>query len=149
MRGLQSSNRQKSRRVLNKRKSQANAIAQWVNQFQTNAPEDKLILIGDFNALQPSDRFVDLYGILIGNTDNPLTKTVEKDWIKRDLIDVTKRIPVSRRFSYRFRGNNQQLDYLFVTESLNLDLVEIRFSRIDYEISDHAALFASFQLKSN
>ncbi len=140
MRGLNSAER--GQWVADKRLRQASRLAQWLNRFQQKNPQELLLLVGDFNALNPADRHVDVRGILLGQGDHPGTRIREKDFIERDLQDLTKTLPVSQRYSFIFRGNKQQLDYLLATQHPDLQLQSLRFSRINYRISDHAALFA-------
>lgn len=142
MRGLHSGNR--SNRVRLKRLAQATAIARWVNDFQRSRPKESLMVLGDFNALTPSDQFVDTIGTIRGDPDNSQTSLAAKDWIEEDLIDLTKNIPQRRRYSYIYRKNKQILDYMLVNTRFKPRLLNIAFSRIDYQFSDHAALIAEF-----
>ncbi len=142
MRGLRSGDR--SKRVNLKRLAQATAIARWVNDFQRSRPGESLMVLGDFNALTPSDRFVDVTGTIRGNPDNSETLVTAKDWIDEDLIDLTRDIPQRRRYSYIYQKKKQILDYMLVNTRLRPQLRNIAFSRIDYQFSDHAALIAEF-----
>ena len=140
MRGLNSEKR--GNWVASKRFQQASEIARWVNEFQRRNPQEALLLIGDLNALTPADQHVDLRGILLGQQDNPVTRVKEIDLIDQDLVDLTLVVPGQYRYSYLFRGEKQQLDYLLGNQTLAAQIAEIRFSRIDYDLSDHAGLFA-------
>ncbi len=142
MRGLRSGDR--SKRVNLKRLAQATAIARWVNDFQRSRPGESLMVLGDFNALTPSDRFVDVTGTIRGSPDNSETSVTAKDWIDEDLIDLTRNIPQRRRYSYIYQKKKQILDYMLVNTRLRPQLRNIAFSRIDYQFSDHAALIAEF-----
>ena len=142
MRGLRSGSR--SERVRFKRRAQARAIAQWIDKFQRTSPQRSLMILGDFNALTPSDAIFDLAGTIRGNPDNSATSIVAKDWIEEDLIDLTRKIPWPRRYSYIFHKKKQILDYMLVNARFKPQLRNIDFSRIDYSFSDHAALIADF-----
>jgi len=143
MRGLRSP--KKGQRVLNKRHQQAETLARWINQFQQQHPQKHLMLLGDFNALNPSDSYADLLGTILGQPDQQRPRLTSPDLIAQDLIDASLRIPPGQRFSYRYKKRKQQLDYLLISQSLQDNLTRIRFSRIDYKLSDHAALIAHFR----
>lgn len=142
MRGIDSP--KDGKRVLAKRLQQANTIAGWVNDFQIANPGAALIVLGDFNALSPADTYLDVAGIIRGNPDNSQTGIKAKDLLEPDLVDLTRQIPQERRYSYIFRKNKQQLDYLMVSREFESSLKSIEFSRIDYRFSDHAGLIARF-----
>ena len=140
MRGLNSSRHRK--RVSLKRLAQAETLASWIDNFQHDYPQEKLIIIGDFNALAPSDSHVDSLGTIIGNPDQKHPKWKSPDLIDDDLIDVSQRVKASSRYSYRFKKRKQLLDYLLVSKNLKSSVKSLTFSRIDYKFSDHGALKA-------
>jgi len=142
MRGLRS--HKKGKRVALKRLQQARVLAQWVDQLQKQNSELSLMLLGDFNALTPSDIFVDIAGTIRGKPDNHNVKYPARDWIEDDLIDLTENIDQSRRFSYVFKQQKQILDYMLVNRRFKPELQSIAFSRIDRKFSDHAGLLAKF-----
>ena len=142
MRGIDSTCR--GERVARKRQRQAEAIAAWVHRFQQIDPAAKLMLLGDFNALTPADRHVDVAGILLGNPDNSRVRLLSRDLVDPDLVDLTRAVSPPRRFSYIFSQRRQQLDYMFASRPLATALQEIAYSRIDYAFSDHAGLLARF-----
>ena len=138
MRGLRSS--KKSKRVAEKRRTQASHLAQWINRFQTRQPRMSIMILGDFNALQPPDSYSDIVGTVMGKPDNSKARYPTKDWIKRDLIDLTRQIPESDRHSYLFKGKHQILDYMLVNQGFEPRLKRILFSKIVRSFSDHAGL---------
>ncbi|MFT5399638.1 MAG: endonuclease/exonuclease/phosphatase family metal-dependent hydrolase [Planctomycetota bacterium] len=142
MRGIDS--RKSSKRVAEKRLHQAETLARWVDRYQQVNPSSPLMLIGDFNALTPSDEYVDVAGIIGGYPVTDKVKYPGRDLIVKDLFDLTRDIPQKNRYSYIFRQKKQQLDYLFVNQPLREKLISIEFSRINYRFSDHAGLLARF-----
>ena len=132
-------------RVRRKRLGQAETIAAWSNRFQQSRQGESLLLLGDFNALTPSDRHVDVAGIIIGNPDNKAARLSAPDLVEPDLVDLTRLIPASRRYSFIYRRQKQQLDYMFINRDFAADVEAIVFSRIDYHFSDHAGLLAWFR----
>jgi endonuclease/exonuclease/phosphatase family metal-dependent hydrolase len=143
MRGIDSA--RDGKRVAGKRRRQAETIAAWSNRFQQSRSAVSLLLLGDFNALTPSDEHVDIAGIIRGNPDNTTTRLPGRDLLEPDLIDLSGLIPPAKRYSFIFRGNKQQLDYMFINHSFAADVESITFSRIDYHFSDHAGLLAWFE----
>jgi endonuclease/exonuclease/phosphatase family metal-dependent hydrolase len=131
-------------RVRRKRRDQAAMIARWVEGFQRARPRDSLIVLGDFNALTPSDHYVDVAGAILGRPDNSSVRVPSKDWINDDLIDLTRQIPAALRYSYIYHDNRQILDYMFVNSAFGPRLKNIEFTRIEYRFSDHAGLIADF-----
>ena len=145
MRGIDSTEAAERDRVLAKRWQQGNRIATWVNRFQQANPGASLLLLGDFNALTPPDSKLDLAGIIRGNPDNGDSRRKASDLVEPDLVDLTLQIPEARRYSYIFRKQKQQLDYMLVNSDFTPRLSTIEFGRIDYRFSDHAGLIARFE----
>lgn len=142
MRGLGSI--KKGQRVAEKRRAQATRLAKWINLFQIRHPKKSLMILGDFNALQPADHFSDIVGTIAGNPDNSKQRYPTKDLIRKDLLNLTEQMPQSRRFSYVYQGEQQTLDYMLVNQNFKPEIKTIAYSRIDREFSDHAGLLAEF-----
>ncbi len=134
-------------RVRRKRLLQAETLAAWADRRQRLSPAPSLLLLGDFNALRPSDAHVDVIGIVRGAPDNSRTSLRGRDLVEPDLIDLTEAIPAARRYSFIFRRQKQQLDYMFVNRGFAADVDRIAFGRIHYRLSDHAGLIAQFRFR--
>lgn len=145
MRGLRS--KTKGQRVASKRKRQAESVARWIQRFQNRHPDNLLIVGGDFNALKPSDKYVDVVGTITGNPDNRRPRQKSADLIEPDLIDVTEQVARKDRYSYIYKRKKQQLDYILVNENLLNHLISVEFKPINYRFSDHAAVTAQFALQ--
>ncbi len=143
MRGIDSD--KDGERVAQKRLRQAEAIATWSNVLQQSSGQVSLLLLGDFNALTPSDEHVDVAGIIRGNPDNETARLSARDLVEPDLVDLTRLIPEADRYSYIYRQQKQQLDYMFINQAFAADVEIIAFSRIDRQFSDHAGLLAWFR----
>ena len=143
MRGINSS--KDGERVARKRLRQAETIASWSNRFQQAMQGESLLLLGDFNALTPGDTHVDVAGIIRGNPDNTAVRLPAPDLLEPDLVDLGQLIPAPKRYSFIFRQQKQQLDYMFVNQSFDAEVEAISFSQIDYQFSDHAGLLAEFK----
>ncbi len=144
MRGLRSG--EKRNYIREKRRLQAQTLARWINDFQHRYPHKPLIVTGDFNALTPSDRYVDVIGTIIGKPDQKRPRLKSPDLIAHDLINASNSLPKRKRYSYRYHRKRQQIDYLLISQNLARALKRISFSKIDYRFSDHAALKAMFEI---
>ncbi|MCP4492561.1 MAG: hypothetical protein GY820_35425 [Gammaproteobacteria bacterium] len=142
MRGLGSVGKGKT--VALKRLQQAAKLAHWVNQFQLDKPNSSVMLLGDFNALTPGDKYADIVGTLRGDPDNAKVTYPAKDWISMDLVDITRQINIPARFSYVYKNKKQILDYILINQHFKPQLLATGFSNIDRKFSDHAGLWARF-----
>lgn len=110
-------------RVRVKRGVQAAYLAGLVEQMQVANPGEKIVLVGDFNAFEFNDGYVDVMGVIRGDEapadqvltfiDSPLTTP---------LVDGSQLIAdPAQRYSYVFEGNAQTLDHVLVNEALVMD----------------------------
>ncbi|WP_448674455.1 lamin tail domain-containing protein [Pseudoxanthomonas mexicana] len=124
-------------RVRVKRGAQAVYLAQLVEEMQQANPDEKIVLVGDFNAFEFNDGYVDVMGIIRGDAapeDQVLTYMPSP--VTTPLVDGSQLIAdPAQRYSYSFEGNAQTLDHVLVNESLVMDAV----LRVD-----HARINADF-----
>ncbi|MEM8962212.1 MAG: IPTL-CTERM sorting domain-containing protein [Acidobacteriota bacterium] len=99
-------------RVRQKRLEQAQSIAQKVQDFQTMNPTVSLVLVGDNNAFEFTDGYVDVIGQIVGDI-NPADNLLSgPDLVDPNLrIEVIEQLPAEERYSFIFRGNAQTLDH--------------------------------------
>lgn len=98
-------------RVRTKRLEQAQSTAQKVQDFQTTNPTVPLVLIGDFNAFEFSDGYVDVVGQITGNPDVAGTLLSGSDLVDPNLTNQVLSLPAGERYSFNFQGNSQVLDH--------------------------------------
>jgi uncharacterized repeat protein (TIGR01451 family) len=107
-------------RVRVKRGAQAVYLAQLVQEMQQANPDEKIVLVGDFNAFEFNDGYVDVLGIIKGEAapeDQVLTWMPSP--LTTPLVDGSQLIAdPAHRYSYVFEGNAQTLDHVLVNESL-------------------------------
>ncbi|MDI9238680.1 lamin tail domain-containing protein [Lysobacter sp. LF1] len=129
-------------RVRAKRGAQAAYLAALVQSLQQSNPGEKIVLVGDFNAFEFNDGYVDVLGVIKGDeapedqvltwVDSPLTTP---------LIDGSELIAdPAQRYSYVFGGSAQTLDHVLVNEALVLgaSTVSVEHARINAEFGvDH------------
>ena len=148
-------------RVRAKRRAQAEFVARLVQERQTLTPPENVILIGDFNAFELNDGYVDVMGTIKG-TPTPATEVTlaSPDLVNPDLINLTDLLPPPERYSYSFDGNMQAIDHVLVSASLRARVTRHGYARsnVDFpesfrsnfnrpeRLSDHDAAVAWFAL---
>lgn len=127
-----------SERVRAKRAQQAVFLADLVESRQQADPDERIVLVGDFNAFEFSDGYADVMGIIRGDeAAEPNVLTYAASPITAPLVDGSVFIidPLER-YSYVFAGNAQTLDHVLVNEAAVLDAADL--------VVDHARINADF-----
>jgi hypothetical protein len=106
-------------RVRTKRRAQAEFLANLIQARQAANPDEHIISVGDYNAFQFSDGYVDMIGTIKG-TPAPANQVVlaSSDLVNPDLIDLVDMAPADQRYSFSFDGNAQELDHILITGNL-------------------------------
>jgi hypothetical protein len=153
-------------RVRAKRRAQAEDLAGLIQARQTATPGERMILIGDFNAFEVNDGFVDSMGTIRG-VPTPASNVVlaSTDLVTPDVTRLEDATP-AQRYSYVFDGNAQTLDHVLVSDGLVGDTHVLAYRtehpRIDADfpqtarndattatrLSDHDPVVAYFQVDS-
>ena len=116
-------------RVRIKRLEQAQSIAQIVQDRQTANADVKLTVIGDFNAFEFTDGFVDVVGQISGNA-NPADNLVSgDDLVEPDLTNQVLSVPQDDRYSFIFSGSAQVLDHALTSSAFNPHITGLAFGR--------------------
>ncbi len=110
-------------RIRAKRAAQAEFLANLIQARQAGG--ERVVSVGDYNAFQFNDGYVDSIGTIKG-TPAPATEVVHAspDLVSPDLIDLVDTAVASERYSYSFDGNAQVLDHVLIDT-----LIQPRFSR--------------------
>ena len=107
-------------RVRVKRGAQAAYLASLVESMQQADPAERIVLLGDFNAFEFNDGYVDVLGVIKGDAaaaDQVLTHVASP--LTSLLVDGSQLIAdPAQRYSYVFAGNAQTLDHVLVNEAL-------------------------------
>ncbi len=124
-------------RVRAKRLAQATDLANLVQSRQQANINENIVLIGDFNAFEFNDGFVDSMGVIAG-TPAPAGQSVLSgtDVVNPDLDNLFDSRPLNDRYSFVFSGSAQSLDHALVNSAI---LVSTSSQRIE-----HARLNADF-----
>ena len=128
-------------RVSAKRAQQAVFLANLVEARQVADANERIVLLGDFNAFEYNDGYVDVMGIIGGNpAPEPQVLTYSASPITTPLINGNLLTPNKpERYSYVFDGNLQTLDHVVVNEAAILDAadIEVDHARINSEFGEH------------
>jgi uncharacterized protein len=144
-----------------KKKLQAEFLARWVDARQKASPDEKIILLGDFNFYQFNDGIMDVIGTIKGKPaarDEVVISS--EDLIARDLHNLVDSIDVNQRYSYLFDGNAQVLDHIIISSSLAPHVGGFGYVRVNadypevyrndetrpHRFSDHDPAIAYFNL---
>jgi len=128
-------------RVQRKRLAQAQSVAQMVQDIQ-HKKNVKLVVLGDFNAFEFTDGYVDVAGIIKGdfNPAESLVCSFEScpNIVTRALTDELLNIDPAERYSFIFRdsfnaagsrGDAQILDHAMTSRKLAKFVTDLQFAR--------------------
>ena len=124
-------------RVRTKRRAQAESLANLIQTRQTADPTEHILLVGDFNAFQFNDGYVDTIGTILG-TPTPCDQVVlcSADLVEPDLVDLVNTVPAADRYSYSFDGNAQVLDHELMTQNFLPRFDGIHYARNDADFPE-------------
>jgi predicted extracellular nuclease len=118
-------------RVRAKRHEQAVRLAGFIQDVQSSEPGVRLVVIGDFNAFEFTDGYVDVMGQVTGLPD-PQGSLVPVDASALPspaLTNQTLGMPAEERYSFAFDGSAQSLDHAITTSGLDAWLRGTEHSR--------------------
>jgi predicted extracellular nuclease len=143
-----------------KREAQAEFLAKLIQGYQ--AAGEHVVTVGDYNAFEFSDGFVDTIGVTKGNpvpSSQVITPPVA-GLANPPLVDLVTLLPADQRQSYVEDGSAQVLDHVLVTQDLvptntrlvyaHLDsdfpLTNLNDATLPTRISDHDPAVAYFSV---
>jgi predicted extracellular nuclease len=105
-------------RVREKRKKQAEDLANIVQARQLANPDERIVLVGDFNAFEFNDGLVDVINTIKGTPTPDNQTAVAGDGA--DLVEPNLFIPTlpEGSYSYSFNGNSQFLDHGIMNQNM-------------------------------
>ena len=116
-------------RVRAKRLAQAQSVASLAQSLQ----DRKLIIVGDYNAFQFTDGYVDVVGQISGDVTTSENLLSGPDLVDPDLINLIGRVPAAQRYSYAFRNSAQVLDHALVNEEMAGSVTGIQYARANVD----------------
>jgi len=124
-------------RVRQKKKAQAAFLAKFVQERQKADPNERIVLIGDFNAFQFPDGVLDVIGTIKGKpAPKEQVLIASDDSVNPDLIDLVDLIKEEQRYSYVYDGNAQVLDHMIVTNAMKKHLAGFGYSRLNADFPE-------------
>ncbi|MBI1761578.1 MAG: putative Ig domain-containing protein [Acidobacteria bacterium] len=117
-------------RVRAKRRAQAEFLANLIQARQVATPTERIICVGDYNAFEFNDGFVDVIGTVKG-APTPANQVVlaSSDLVNPDLTDLVALAAVGQNYSYSFDGDAQAIDHELVNAALMTYFSHINFGR--------------------
>jgi predicted extracellular nuclease len=120
-------------RVRAKRKAQGESVAQLLIELQTNHPGVPVISVGDYNAFEVNDGYVDVLGIIRGDQAPPEQVV---DWSALGLDPNVVSAAPSGDYSYSFDGNAQTLDHVLLSSAALAGLSGFGHAHIDADFPE-------------
>jgi predicted extracellular nuclease len=146
-------------RVREKRRRQAEFLANLVQSLQS----ENLVLVGDFNAYQFNDGYVDVIGTVKGAPAPADQVTLASpDLVEPNLTPLVETLPAEQRYSFVFEGNGQTLDHVLVDGEMLMRTSRYAYARNNADfpetlssdstrperVSDHDMPVAYFRLQN-
>lgn len=127
----------KAPNVRMKKRLQAEYLAKFVAERQKANANERILLVGDFNAFQFSDGILDVIGTITGK---PAAKdavlNASEDLVNPDLTNLVNLIKPDQQYSYLFDGNAQVLDHFLVNEALKKYLAGFGYVRLNADFPE-------------
>ncbi|HEX9689550.1 MAG TPA: lamin tail domain-containing protein [Thermoanaerobaculia bacterium] len=118
-------------RVRTKRRAQAEFLANLVQVRQGTDSDERIVLVGDFNAFQFNDGYVDSIGTIKGTPADPDEVVLaSSDLVNPDFTNLIDSLPPSERYSFVFDGNAQVLDHILAGSNLLGHVRGIEYGRV-------------------
>lgn len=108
-----------------KRLAQAQSVARLVQSLQN----ERLIVVGDYNAFQFTDGYVDVVGQISGNAVPSENMHSGDDLVDPDLTNLIHGLPAAERYSFLFEASAQALDHALVNQRMAPHAVEMQYAR--------------------
>ncbi|CAN5890196.1 lamin tail domain-containing protein [soil metagenome] len=128
-------------RVRAKRKAQAEATAELLQELQQANVNVPVISVGDYNAYQFSDGYTDPLSVLKGlpTAGDRIVVAESPDLVNPDFFNLTESLPVAERYSFIFEGTPQALDHVLVNGVALSYLQRYAIARSNADFPGHAS----------
>jgi uncharacterized protein len=150
-------------RVRAKRLAQAEYLGTLIENLQLANGAEPVVAVGDFNAFEFSDGYVDVIGTIKGTpvaANQVVLASQQVPNTSAPLVDLIDTNQTAQRYSYSFDGNAQSLDHVLATQAAFgvFDHIEWGHSNADFpetlrgdatrpeRLSDHDPVVAYFVL---
>lgn len=120
-----------------KKKLQAEFLAKYVAERLKANPNERIALVGDFNAYQFNDGITDIIGTLKGApVGKDAVQNASDDLLNPDLNDLVDMIKANQMYSYSFDGNAQVLDHFLVSPAFKKHLGGFGYARLNADFPE-------------
>jgi len=116
-------------RIRVKRHEQAYRLSQYIQAVQTSPGGSRLVVIGDFNAFEFTDGYVDVMGQVTGNFDPLGAMLPGTDEVSPNLTNQTFNMDPEERYSFVFDGSAQSLDHAVTSAALDSCVRDVMHAR--------------------
>ena len=116
-------------RVKTKRLEQAQSIAQMVQDIQSVQPSLPIVVLGDMNAYEFTDGYVDVVGQIAGTAVDADNEFWSAPVTSPTMQIVTETLPTEQRYSFVFQGQAQALDHALLSRSARPYFVTAAYTR--------------------
>lgn len=128
-------------RVRAKRQAQAENLANLVQSRQAADPDERILVLGDFNAFEFNDGLTDALGVVSGLPSADAETAVPGDGVDLvdpDLINLNTQAPADQRYTFMFGGNAQSIDHALANQALLLgaDDFGLDYARINADFPE-------------
>jgi predicted extracellular nuclease len=120
---------QDGERVRRKRHEQAVWLAGWIQQRQIDRPDERLIVLGDFNAFEFTDGYVDVMGQVTGTPDPRGALIPVDDVVNPPLTDWVTSLSPAERYSYVYDGDAEVLDHALTSAAADAWVTTVALAR--------------------
>jgi hypothetical protein len=136
-------------RVRQKRHEQSGWLADWIQQRQTADPVKPLIVLGDFNAFEFSDGYVDVMGQVTGEPDPDGALLAAGEDVDPPLANWLLRLPASDRYSFVFGCSAEALDHVVTNQAATAWVRSVAYSRGNADAPNALELDANTAARSS
>ncbi|HEX8284854.1 MAG TPA: lamin tail domain-containing protein [Pyrinomonadaceae bacterium] len=133
-------------RVREKRKKQAESLADLLNDLQTDNPGVPVISVGDYNAIQFSSGYDDSLSVIKGTPtpDDEIVVDQSPDLVNPDFVNLIDGLPADEQYSFVFEGTPQALDHHVVNAAARARNTRTAIARVNSDFPEvPAAAFAA------
>ena len=116
-------------RVRQKRLEQAQSVAEKVQSYQTAHPTVPLIVVGDLNAYEFTDGYVDVVGQMAGNFQPANNLLSGPDLVDPNLTKRTTTVDDDERYSFIYDGSAQALDHALTSTAADALVRDTQYGR--------------------
>jgi predicted extracellular nuclease len=113
------------------RRAQAEFLASAIQSRISANPIEKIVLLGNFEAPQFNDGYVDMLGTVRGSpTEADQVLLPSADLLNPNMINLTDSLPAAERYTFSNGGSAEARDHILVTPNLSTSVTRFAIARI-------------------